>query len=189
MAAAQGFRAHAPANPRQTRQHRAGRRADHAERKRQRVAGSGCRGRESAVLGRPKRRQSFGDAYVERLFAAFDGRVPAEADLVAYWFAKASGRMRDGRLKRAGLVATQAIRRGASRKVLDRIAQSATIYDAWADEPWVLEGAAVRVSLICFGIDVDTQFHLSARPQIIESTFDRVRYGFTTIFPYHILWW
>ena len=30
---------------------------------------------------------------------------------------------------------------------------------------------------------------LSARPQIIESTFDRVRYGFTTIFPYHILWW
>jgi type II restriction/modification system DNA methylase subunit YeeA len=32
-----------------------------------------------------------------------------------------------------------------------------TIYDAWADEPWVIEGAAVRVSLICFGIDVDTQ--------------------------------
>ena len=35
------------------------------------------------------------------------------------------------------------------------------------------------------------RFHgfLSARPQIIGSTFDRVRYGFTTIFPYHILWW
>src|SRR6266446_2324008 len=28
-----------------------------------------------------------------------------------------------------------------------------------------------------------------ARPEIIESTFDRVRYGFTTDFPYHILWW
>jgi hypothetical protein len=53
-------------------------------------------------------------------------------------------------------VATQAIRRGANRKVLDRIAETATIYDAWADEPWVLEGAAVRVSLICFGIDIDT---------------------------------
>lgn len=25
------------------------------------------------------------------------------------------------------------------------------IYDAWDDEPWVLDGAAVRVSLICFG--------------------------------------
>jgi ubiquinone/menaquinone biosynthesis C-methylase UbiE len=31
--------------------------------------------------------------------------------------------------------------------------------------------------------------HLRARPQIIESTFDRVRYWFTTILPYHILWW
>ena len=30
---------------------------------------------------------------------------------------------------------------------------------------------------------------LRPRPQIIESTFDRVRYGFTTIFLYHILWW
>ncbi len=30
---------------------------------------------------------------------------------------------------------------------------------------------------------------LRARPEIIESTFDRVRYGFTTDFPYHILWW
>ena len=24
------------------------------------------------------------------------------------------------------------------------------IFDAWADEPWVIDGAAVRVSLICF---------------------------------------
>ena len=30
---------------------------------------------------------------------------------------------------------------------------------------------------------------LRARPEIIESTFDRVIYGFTTDFPYHILWW
>jgi hypothetical protein len=112
-------------------------------------------------LGRPKLRQSFGNAYVERLFAAFVDRVPAEADLVAYWFAKAGERMRGGRLKRAGLVATQAIRRGASRKVLDRIAQTATIFNAWADEPWVLEGAAVRVSLICFGIDADTHSQLN----------------------------
>jgi glucose-1-phosphate thymidylyltransferase len=30
---------------------------------------------------------------------------------------------------------------------------------------------------------------LGPRPQIIESTFDRVIYRFTTIFPYHILRW
>ena len=106
-------------------------------------------------LGRPKLRRAFGDAYVDRLFAAFSGRVPAEADLVAYWFAKAYERMREGRLQRAGLVATQAVRRGASRKVLDHIAQKAAIYDAWADEPWVLDGAAVRVSLICFASEVE----------------------------------
>jgi hypothetical protein len=35
----------------------------------------------------------------------------------------------------------------------------------------------------------DTPVQLRARPEIIESTFDRVRYGFTTDFPYHILWW
>ena len=29
---------------------------------------------------------------------------------------------------------------------------------------------------------------LRARPQIIESTFDRVIYGFTTKFEYHMLW-
>src|SRR5690606_23310607 len=25
------------------------------------------------------------------------------------------------------------------------------IFEAWSDEPWVNEGAAVRVSLVCFG--------------------------------------
>ena len=34
--------------------------------------------------------------------------------------------------------------------------QTLTIFDAWADEPWVNEGAAVRVSLICFSIDGET---------------------------------
>ena len=35
--------------------------------------------------------------------------------------------------------------------MLERIAQTTRIYEAWADEPWVNEGAAVRVSLVCFG--------------------------------------
>jgi type II restriction/modification system DNA methylase subunit YeeA len=114
-------------------------------------------------LGGKLMRKSLGDAYVNRLFAAFAGRVPAAADLVAYWFAKAWERVCDGRLKRAGLVATQAIRRGASRRILDRIAQGGSIFDAWADESWVLEGAAVRVSLICFGTDVETTSRLNGQ--------------------------
>jgi hypothetical protein len=34
--------------------------------------------------------------------------------------------------------------------VLERINESGDIYEAWDDEPWIVEGAAVRVSLVCF---------------------------------------
>jgi type II restriction/modification system DNA methylase subunit YeeA len=44
-------------------------------------------------LGGKRMRNSLGDAYVDRLFVAFTGRVPAEADLVCYWFAKAWERL------------------------------------------------------------------------------------------------
>jgi type II restriction/modification system DNA methylase subunit YeeA len=53
-------------------------------------------------------------------------------------------------LRRVGLVATNSIRGGANRRVLDRIVRDGVIFDAWDDEPWVLDGVAVRVSLICF---------------------------------------
>jgi type II restriction/modification system DNA methylase subunit YeeA len=101
-------------------------------------------------LGGKMMRKSLGDAYVDRLFAAFTGRVPAEADLVAYWFTKAWERMREGRLKRAGLVGTNSMRGGANRRVLDAIVKDGRIFDAWDDEKWVVKGVAVRVSLICF---------------------------------------
>jgi type II restriction/modification system DNA methylase subunit YeeA len=111
-------------------------------------------------LGGKRMRTELGDTYVERLFATFAGRVPAEADLVAYWFAKAWERMREGRLKRAGLVATNSIRGGASRRVLDRIVREGAIFDAWDDEEWVIKSVAVRVSLICFAKDFDRQVRL-----------------------------
>ena len=101
-------------------------------------------------LGGKLMRKSLGDAYVDRLFAAFVGRVPAEADFVAYWFRKAWERVCNGRLRRAGLVATNSMRGGANRRVLDQIVRAGAIFDAWDDEPWVLDGAAVRVSLVCF---------------------------------------
>lgn len=52
---------------------------------------------------------------------------------------------------RVGLVTTNSVRGGASRKVLEPIADADAIQEAWADEPWVLDGAAVRVSMIGFG--------------------------------------
>ncbi|MFZ3234745.1 MAG: DNA methyltransferase, partial [Stellaceae bacterium] len=115
-------------------------------------------------LGGKRMRKSLHDEYVDRLFTAFAGRVPAEADLVAYWFAKAWERMREGRLKRAGLVATNSMRGGANRRVLDAIVKDGAIFDAWDDEPWIIKGAAVRVSLICFGTDQEEQPRLDGKP-------------------------
>jgi type II restriction/modification system DNA methylase subunit YeeA len=116
-------------------------------------------------LGGKLMRKSLGDAYVDRLFAAFAGRVPAEADLVAYWFAKAWERMREGRLKRAGLVATNSMRGGANRRVLDAIVKDGKIFDAWEDQKWVIKGVSVRVSLICFGADTEEQqLQLDGKP-------------------------
>ena len=102
-------------------------------------------------LGIRLMRNGLGDETVERLFAIYDGRVSREADLVVYWFEKARAALKAGRARRVGLVATNSIRGGANRRVLDRIVAESRIFEAWSDEPWVIEGAAVRVSLICFG--------------------------------------
>jgi type II restriction/modification system DNA methylase subunit YeeA len=106
-------------------------------------------------LGGKKVRRELGDEYVDRLFSTYDERVPREADLVTYWFEKARAHIETGKTKRAGLIATNSIRGGANRKVLERIKTSGDIFMAWSDEPWVLDGAAVRVSII--GIDKGSQ--------------------------------
>ena len=92
----------------------------------------------------------LGEDYVSRLFTVYRGRVPAEADLVCYWFVKAGEQMRAGRAKRAGLVSTNSIRGGANRRALQAATRDHPIFEAWSDEPWVVDGAAVRVSLVCF---------------------------------------
>ena len=101
-------------------------------------------------LGVQRFRAVLGDFYTERLRAAYEGRVPGGADLVCFWFSKAGKLVSEGKIARAGLVATNSVRGGANRAVLDRIVDRAAIFDAWSDEPWVVDGAAVRVSLVCF---------------------------------------
>lgn len=102
-------------------------------------------------LGTKKQWGELGVEYAERLRAAYDGRVPGFADLVCYWFEQARAQLQVGSLSRAGLVATNSIRGGANRQVLDRICETTRIFDAWSDLEWVNDGAAVRVSLIAFG--------------------------------------
>ncbi len=102
-------------------------------------------------LGGSKKRGELGDAYFEALKTVYDKRVPSGADLVCYWFDKARAQIEAGQLKRAGLVTTNSIRGGANRKVLEAICTNSRIFEAWSDEPWINNGAAVRVSLVCFG--------------------------------------
>ncbi|MEY2860459.1 MAG: hypothetical protein RL392_917, partial [Pseudomonadota bacterium] len=113
--------------------------------------------RASVVIGNPpflgdkKMRSELGDDYTTTLRKVYQGRVPGGADLVCYWFEKARTAIEKDGLGAAGLVATQAVRAGSSRVVLSAICDSTNIYEAWSDEPWVNDGAAVRVSLVCFG--------------------------------------
>ena len=93
---------------------------------------------------------NLGEEYISTLFGVYEGRVPREADLVCYWFVKAGERLDGEAAKRVGLVATNSIRGGANRRALERATGGGLIFDAWSDEPWVIDGAAVRVSLVCF---------------------------------------
>ena len=101
-------------------------------------------------LGGKLLRKQLGDEYVDALFGAYHGRVPAEADFVCYWFEKARTMLEQGRAKRAGLLATQGIRGGANRRVLQRIKESGDIFLAWSDQPWILDGATVHISIVGF---------------------------------------
>ena len=92
----------------------------------------------------------LGEEYVARVFAVWKERVPREADLVCYWFVKAGEHVASGKATRVGLVATNSIRGGANRRALQAATDGRPIFNAWSDEPWVIDGAAVRVSLVCF---------------------------------------
>lgn len=102
-------------------------------------------------VGGKKMRDNLGDAVVDRLFKLYDGRVPPEADFVCYWVEKAWRSIGAKRATRAGLVTTNSIRGGANRRVVEPIAAADALNVAWSDEPWVLDGAAVRVSEVGFG--------------------------------------
>ena len=115
-------------------------------------------------LGGKRLRTALGGRYVEQLFARYDGRVPHEADLVTYWFERAREQIATGRARRVGLLATQGIRGGANRRVLERIKETGAIFMAWADRDWILDGAAVHVSLIGFDSGQEQRRTLDGTP-------------------------
>jgi type II restriction/modification system DNA methylase subunit YeeA len=125
----------------------------------------------TAIVGNPpflgggqRMRAGLGDEYVDALFQVYNGRVPRTADFVCYWHEKARAMVEAGRVERVGLLATQGIRGGASRRVLERVKQTGDIFLAWSDEEWIVEGANVHVSFIGFDDGSETQRMLDGEP-------------------------
>lgn len=100
-------------------------------------------------LGNKKMIAELGEDHTRALRKAWP-QVPGGVDLVCYWFAGAWDQMVAGKLHRAGLVSTNSIRGGANREVLKPIVEHGRIFEAWSDKDWTVEGAAVRVSMVCF---------------------------------------
>ncbi len=115
-------------------------------------------------LGGGKLRGELGDTYVETLFKLYGDRLPNFSDLVCYWFEKARAMVESGQVKRVGLLATNSIRGGANRKVLERIKESGDIFWAQSDRDWILEGAAVNVSMVGFDNGSETRKQLDNQP-------------------------
>lgn len=101
-------------------------------------------------LGHFPFRRQLGDEYVNVIYRVFGDRIPNSSDYCCYWFEKARAQIEAGHTRRAGLLATQAIRFPSSRPVLSRIKETGDIFNAIADREWMLEGAAVHTSIVCF---------------------------------------
>jgi type II restriction/modification system DNA methylase subunit YeeA len=115
-------------------------------------------------LGGKLLRTHLGDEYVAQTFEMWSDRVPREADLCCYWFEKARRQLETGQCKRAGLLATQGIRGGANRRVLERIKASGDIFFAESDREWILDGASVHVSMVGFDNGAEDERILDSGP-------------------------
>ena len=115
-------------------------------------------------LGHSPFREQLGDEYVNAVYTLYGGRIPNSSDLCCYWFEKARAHIAEGKSRRAGLLATQAIRFQSNRPVLTRIKETGDIFAAISDKDWVLEGAAVHTSIVCFDDGSETARTLDHSP-------------------------
>lgn len=105
-------------------------------------------------VGSKRLRAYLSDGYVEALRSA-QPDVPRSADYVLYWWSHAADLVASGRVRRAGLVATNSITQFYnSRPIARLLTAKRPIHFVWAtpDHPWVdaERGARVRVALACF---------------------------------------
>ncbi len=114
-------------------------------------------------LGDKFMRGQLGDEYVEKLRDKFKDSVPGGADFCCFWFEKARAHIEAGKVKRAGLLATQGIRGGKNREVLKRIKETGDIFFAESDRDWILDGANVHISMVGFDDGRETNRQLDGK--------------------------
>lgn len=111
-------------------------------------------------MGQARQREAFGDGYVDALRWTYDS-IPDSADLVMYWWHKATLAIASGNTNSAGLITTNSISQTQNRPVV-AAASTHGVEVSWAirDHPWVesIDGAAVRVAMT-----VQTRYDGNAR--------------------------
>ena len=115
-------------------------------------------------LGWFRLRTELGDEYVDHLRAAWAEAVPGQADLSVYWHEAARLAIESSRTRRAGLLSTQNIRGENGQVVLRRVIETGGIFAAYADEPWIGAGAAVRISIVCQDDGTEQDIRLNGDP-------------------------
>ncbi len=103
----------------------------------------------------------LGTTYTEQLRAILPKGMPA-SDLVTFWFYQASLAIENG-LKRVGFVATNMIRSPSNSMVSSTLYLKAPIVFAKSDEPWVVDGADVRVSIVVCSADKSDRSELDGK--------------------------
>jgi len=112
-------------------------------------------------LGDKKMIGILGETYVNQLRETFKEQLVGGVDFVCYWFAKAFNLIHNKKARAVGFVSTNSIRGGSNRKILEKICEKGEIFNAWSDEQWVNDGAAVRVSIVCFNALQNNQKYLN----------------------------
>src|SRR5690348_11684044 len=102
-------------------------------------------------LGAKLMKRRLGVEETKAIRTLYKDRLSGFTDLVCYWFENARALIESGEVDRAGLVATNSIRKNTNLPIMHRVASTARIFEAWNEEKWTVDGAAVDVSLICFG--------------------------------------
>ncbi len=121
-------------------------------------------------LGGGLLRKQLQDEYVEPLFKFYGDRIPNFSDICCYWFEKARAMLESHKVRRCGLLATQGIRGRANRSVLERIKETGDVFAAYSDRAWILEGAAVHVSIVCFDNGSQTERTLDGQSVSVINT-------------------